>query len=173
MSKCKLLVELPSATVASLLAARLDGEIDIDDVIEQMAKRDQNRVRTSVLPSAKSKTRLKSLGRQGKYSFELLGECGSADTLGDLLVGALRSLAELDNRFLPKLAEKKARTRRLVARNPVDIYPNNKPLAHYSKIVCDGWWVGTNYSRQDVIRILSTACRVAGINWNEDLLVNF
>ena len=50
-------------------------------------------------------------------------------------------------------------------------YPGREDLSNHTAEVCHGWWVGTNYSRADVRRLLRSACQVAGIVWEVDLMV--
>ena len=64
-----------------------------------------------------------------------------------------------------------APSRRFIARNPKAIYPGREELSHRTARVCRGWWVGTNYSRVDVRRLLRAACEVAGLTWAVDLIV--
>ena len=51
------------------------------------------------------------------------------------------------------------------------IYPGREDLSSYTAEVCQGWWVGTNYSRTDVRRLLRAACQIAGLIWGVDLRV--
>lgn len=75
----------------------------------------------------------------------------------------LQWFAHLDADFLAKFSEGHGRTRRFLTRDPKAIYPDREDLSNYTAEVCHGWWVGTNYSRADVRRLLSAACQVAAL----------
>jgi len=104
-----------------------------------------------------------------KYDFDLLGERYSANTLGDVLVSVLQAFHEIDNSFLSRFAREVGRTRPMLARDPTDLYPGRADLARYSREVANGWYVGTNYSKRDVARILGGACEIAGLVPGQDL----
>ena len=106
-----------------------------------------------------------------KYIFEILGESYSVDTLADLLVLVLQTIHEIDNGFLPRLGQESGRVRPILARDPIELYPERPDLSHYSREVADGWYVGTNYSKRDVARILERACQITGLIIGDDLKV--
>ena len=108
------------------------------------------------------------------YRITLLGESFSAASLGDTLITVLGRLADMDSEFLPRLSLKHGRTRHHVAQRPEDVYPGRPDLAaRYSREIKPGWYVGDNYARRDVERILSDACEVAGITYGEDLVLEW
>ena len=107
----------------------------------------------------------------GKYRYQFLGEEGAADTLGALTADILRRIAALYPDFLDKYSQRRGRTRRFIARDPKAIYAGREDLSHLTTEVCRGWWVGTNYGRVDVRRLLHAACEVAGLAWAVDLIV--
>ena len=108
------------------------------------------------------------------YRITLLGESFSAASLGDTLITVLGRLADMDTEFLPRLSLKHGRTRQHVAQRPEDIYPGRPDLAdRYSREIRPGWYVGDNYARRDVERILSDACEIAGITYGEDLVLEW
>ncbi|MCH9050091.1 MAG: hypothetical protein IIA72_03270, partial [Proteobacteria bacterium] len=104
-----------------------------------------------------------------KYQFELLGENFVADSLVGILVIVLRTIQEIDPEFLSRLSQKSGRVRPIVARNPRDLYPGRPDLSHYSREITDGWFVGSNYSKRDVDRILQIVCTSGGLVYGKDL----
>ena len=104
-----------------------------------------------------------------KYLFDLLGEHFAVDVLADMLVTVLRSLQELDQGFLSRLSQEGGRTRPIVTQNRSDLYPGRPDLSHHSREITDSWFVGTNYSKRDVTRILQLVCKVGGLVFGEDL----
>ena len=91
------------------------------------------------------------------------------DTLADVLVLVLLFIHKIDDNFLPPISRESGRARPILARNPQELYPGRHYLSHYSRKVADGWYVGTNYSKKDVARILGRICDVAGLVLGDDL----
>lgn len=172
MANDMIFVTLPCDTVALLLAIRNDGEDSIDAVIDRLARAYCAPVADDYRPNIGCKSEPVSPQPRKKYQYEFLGEEGTANTLGELLADILRSFADLDAEFLEKFSEGQGRIRRFLARNPKAIYPGREDLSNCSAEVCQGWWVGTNYSRVDVRRLLHSACQLAGLTWEVDLLVD-
>ena len=167
-----LLVTIPCDTIALLLAVRRDEEDGVAAVIDRLARSHFAPVAEERKPDPRHESELISRRPTGKYRYVLLGEEGAADTLGKLLAGVLRRFADLDADILEKFSEGQGRTRRFLTRNPKAIYPGREDLSNYTAEVCHGWWVGTNYSRADVRRLLRAACQVAGLIWEVDLRVD-
>ena len=165
------LVELSCDTVALLLAVRCDQEDGVGAVIDRLAQLKF----PPVLDEQESRPRHESepISRRprGKYQYDFLGKEGASETLGKLLVDVLQCFADLDDNFLKRFSERHGRSRRFVARNPSAIYPGREDLSDYTAEVCQGWWVGTNYSRVDVRRLLRAACEVTGLIWDVDLRI--
>ena len=166
------LVTLPCDTIAILFALRRDKEDGVAAVIDRIARSHLSPVpdeRGSVLGCEPEPI---STRPQGKYRCRILGEEKAVDTLRELLVDVLRRFAARDSAFLQRFSEGQGRTRRFLARNPEAIYPGRADLSNYTAEVCGGWWVGTNYSRVDVRRLLRAACQVAGLIWDVDLIID-
>ena len=104
-----------------------------------------------------------------KYQFELLGENFVTDSLIGVLVTVIRTIQDLDHEFLSRLSQKGGRVRPIVAQNPRDLYPGRPDLSHYSREITDGWFVGSNYSKRDVDRILQIVCTSVGLVYGQDL----
>lgn len=168
-----LLVALSTDTISRLVAHRRKGENGVAAVIDRLARTGPpNDPRRQPKPASRPRSMPVRRKPRGKYRYELLGEEGVADTLGGLLADILRRFADLDSSFLEKYSRQTGRTRRFLTRDPKAIYPGREDLSGCAAEVCRGWWVGTNYSRTDVRRLLRTACRVAGIIWDVDLKVH-
>lgn len=128
---------------------------------------------TSVEDSNSDTSQTVSLKKRGAYQITILGDSYSAASLGDTLIMVLGQLSDMDSEFLPRLSLIRGRTRRHVAQLPEDIYPGRPDLAVRCREIRPGWYVGDNYSRRDVERILSDACEVAGITYGEDLILQW
>ena len=165
-----MLVRLPETTVVAL-ARQIRGDEDIVGVIGRLAK---THALTPTIASPNSSgpdaTRRPRTGKS-RYAITTLGEEASFQSLADCLVHAIDVLAGLDPAFLPRFAKRGGRTRRHVADARDAIYPGRADLLKYVRELPShpGWWVGTNYSWDDVERILGDAANVAGLDYGTDI----
>lgn len=115
--------------------------------------------RLPVQRTKRSKTRM-----TGNFNFTFKGEEHSAGSARDVMIRIFQLLAEEDLAFLERFAARKhGRKRRYVARDKRELYPNRPDLAEgQSAQIIPGWWIGTNYSRRDIKKIINLACEVAG-----------
>ena len=91
----------------------------------------------------------------------------------EVLVETLKLLAKSDPDFLNRFASRKhGRSRRYIAQAKNELYPGRPDLAVLSEEIYPGWWVGTNYSKQNIREILKLACEVAKLTFDSDLIVN-
>lgn len=107
--------------------------------------------------------------------FTLDGRQYPARSARDVLVNVFETLTKRDTTFLERFASlpKHGRKRRYLARNPEDLYPGRPDLARdHSTQLSSGWWLGTNYSRKAIVRIVKMACDVAHLEFGEELQVN-
>ena len=131
-------------------------------------------VATPLVQPNKSPSSTQRRRRTGTYVVALLGRRIEAGSLREAYVSCLKALAERDSQFLEALSKKQTRSRRIVARNPRDLYLRRPQLAenHASKLV-GPWWADTNLSRQQCEKRLQTACSVAGLEFGRDLGLEF
>ena len=94
----------------------------------------------------------------------------------DALCKILRHLQQADPSFLKRLSEHPdciGRSRRTLARRPEDLYPNRPDLqADQCASIADGWFLGTNTSTPQKLVTLRAAAEVAGLKYDEDLVVD-
>jgi len=106
------------------------------------------------------------------YGFVFKGEKYIASNAIEVLVKVLEKLSSLDSTFLIQFASRKhGKSRRYIAKNADELYPGREDLIHFSQQLSSGWWVGTNYSRSSIKKIIKMACEVAGISFGRDLIV--
>jgi hypothetical protein len=104
--------------------------------------------------------------------FELYGQHHSARNALEVLVKILEELTARDSTFPERFASRPrhGRTRRYLSRTPAELYPDRPDLAQdYSRQLNSGWWIGTNYSRRAISRIIELACDVAHLQYGSDL----
>lgn len=112
--------------------------------------------------------------RTGTYAYELLGERVEEGSLQAAYVGCLLQIAELKPAFLEQLSQQSTKSRRIVARDKEGLYLKTPELSgKYARPLTDGWWVDINLSRQQCEQRLRTACDVAGLKFDRDLVLNF
>jgi len=95
----------------------------------------------------------------------------SAHTGADALERFLNCLATENPENLEKLQIVRGRTRPLIASNKEKLYPGRADLSDYSREFVPGWFVGTNYSHSDVMRLLRAAAEAVGLVWGVDVYV--
>lgn len=74
--------------------------------------------------------------------------------------------------LLDRLADAGTRNRRIVAPSPGALYPRSPALAKHAEKLVDGWYVDVNLSKEQKLSRLRTACRLAGVMFGKDLIVD-
>jgi hypothetical protein len=98
-----------------------------------------------------------------KNSFLCQGKVFSAHSAGEAMRDIFRSLAERDATFLDRFAaHKQGKKRNYIAQDQADLYPGRPDLRKRSLEIIPGWWIGTNYSKGDMEKIIRHAEEVAG-----------
>ena len=86
------------------------------------------------------------------------------------LLAILREFDQRDPSFMERFAAKTRTTKRhLVDRNPDNLYIGSPQLKKYSQELGNGWWLGTNLSKSDVVRCVETACDIVGVKYGSQL----
>lgn len=100
----------------------------------------------------------------GAFYVKFKGSTYRVRTAREVLIKVFQVLAEADSGFLESFASRKhGKKRRYLARDKYELYPGRPDLAdQYSVEVVPGWWLGTNYSRQNIQEIIVLALEVAG-----------
>jgi len=95
----------------------------------------------------------------------------SAHTGADALEHFLKRLVSESPENLEKLQSVRGRIRPLIANTRKSLYPGRPDLSEMSREFIPGWFVGTNYSHSDVMRLLRAAAEAAGLVWGVDVYV--
>ncbi len=179
-------IEEPDDLLLELIADRVESLCGYKPDLDAVASFVSSRVRAGVTESQKTAgsqvpSGVQSVaaagGRPGpdRLGFRLHSREFSASSARDVLVKVFEELAARDKSFLERFAARArhGRTRRYVAREKSELYPGRPDLAdEYSHQLQSGWWIGTNYSRQGITKIIRLASEVAGISFGTDLMVN-
>jgi hypothetical protein len=161
------LTPLYEDTVTHLVHLRRTPEEPIAEVLKRLIdKHRSGRQSNEHVPNGPRRKR----PRQARYELTVFESTYSVGTLAEALATTLNVLADLDESFLDRASELGGRSRRHVARRREDIYPGRPGLNRdYTAEFRTGWWMGTNYSRADVCRILRDLCDAAGLKYGIDV----
>ena len=79
------------------------------------------------------------------------------------MIKLFQLLVKEDADFLERFASRKhGKKRRYVSRNRSELYHDRPDLVNEHSIeIVPGWWMGTNYSRNNIQKIIDLACEVA------------
>jgi len=174
----ELLIELIADKVESLCGYKPDPDT-VANFLSQDSKKAIKTASTVQQTTGRQKppviTHVKTKARPGQYSFKFMEEVYGARNARDVLINILGLLARKDGSFLERFAArpKHGRKRRFVAPNKMELYPNRPDLCEeHSYELTPGWWVGTNYSRNNIEKIIKMACEVAGIKFGAELIIH-
>ena len=107
----------------------------------------------------------------------ILGKEHESRNAMEATIRVLRVLAERDPSFLERCSrheQAKGRVRRYIARTPEELYPDgDEDLRAHRAELPGGWLVGTNMNNDIKRKILRMAAEVAGLTFDEDLVVDF
>jgi hypothetical protein len=106
--------------------------------------------------------------RSGEYWFELNGKRQEFHSLRDLLAGGLNALEKERPGTLEILSHIKPRSRRIVARDPKELFDKDHLAKDYAEKLMDGWYYGTNNSAAETDNWLERATTCAGLKWGEE-----
>jgi hypothetical protein len=172
-----LLIELIADKVESLCGYKPDPDTVASFLANgaNPAANPQNKPKLYQQPKAQKKsqpsirqTELSSVG------FSLQGRTYTSRNARDVMVKLFEELARKDSTFLERFAArpKHGKKRRFIARSQVELYPDRPDLGEaHSHQLSNGWWIGTNYSRENIEKIIRMACEVAGIDYGTDVKI--
>lgn len=112
--------------------------------------------------------------RTGTYRVVVLGDPIEATSLKEAYKMIVVSLAKRDGAFLTRLSLQNFRSRKIVAKEPSDLYRKSPGLAKdHAERLLDGWWIDTNLSRSQIRARLECAAAVAGLAFGKDIQADF
>lgn len=96
------------------------------------------------------------------------------NTASDIYVEILNQFISEDIKFAEKFGNllSRNRKRRYIAERKEDLYIGRPDLANCSKKLNNGWYVGTNYSRQSILNNIKIACEIMEVKLGIDLIIN-
>ena len=110
--------------------------------------------------------------KTGHFRVQLAGHFQFADSQKAAYRLALIWLDKYKPGTLGRLANEPQRRRRIVAASPQDLYPKSPALVKMAEKLTDDWYVDVNLSKEQKLSRLKSACRVAGLVFGEDLIID-
>lgn len=171
-----LLIELVADKVESLCGYKPYPDT-VANFFAENAKYTESGLPHKLIQARKPKTQPQLRGVQHgirHYGFTLKGRDFQARNARDVMIQILGELARADSSFLDRFAArpKHGRKRRFVARSKSELYPDRPDLCEeHSHQLVPGWWVGTNYSKENIFKIVKMACEVAGLSFGRELTI--
>ncbi len=97
------------------------------------------------------------------FVFSIKGQKYQAGSAREVVTKVFQLLAKEDGGFLERFAARKhGKKRRYLAQNRNELYPGRPDLSEeHAMEIADGWWMGTNYSRRDLQKMINLAREVA------------
>lgn len=106
--------------------------------------------------------------RTGNFSIVFKGTHYQARSAKDVMTKVFELLDQENPLFLEKFAERDlGRTRKYLARNKEELYPNTPHLASSHSHPIQGWWLATNHGRVAIKNILDIAIEVSDLRPGE------
>jgi hypothetical protein len=105
--------------------------------------------------------------RGGEYWFEMDGRRVECRSLKELLSAGLLALESAQPGTIEKLSHIKPRSRRIVARDPKQLFDKDHLAKDYAEKLTEGWFFGTNNSANETNAWLQRACECAGVTCGE------
>jgi hypothetical protein len=110
----------------------------------------------------------------GETGFILLGQTYRCSTIKDVLISVFEKLAERDEEFPRRFADRPHGTkRRYLAQSRQELFPDRPDLQEeFSYRTSFGWYIGTHHGRGSATRVIHLACEVAQLEYDQDLILN-
>lgn len=111
--------------------------------------------------------------RSGKYYIEVKGNTIECVSLKETLSEGLKALKKIHPGTLDKLTTIMPRSKRIVSRDPNQLFKKPDLVHRYSEKLVDDWWFGTNNSTNETLTWLRRGADIAGLVWGEDIETSF
>lgn len=174
------LIEEEDSLLVELLAEKV-AEIcgytpDINTVVEFLRKQDTHVPGHEPLKPSISKLKILSQPQspEGFVGFTYKGEHFQEKNAVRTMISIFNLLAKKDQQFLERfMSRKHGRTRRYVAHKKEELYPHQSLdfCVLHSVQLDSKLWIGTNYSKGSIEKIIEMACEVAELQFGSDLIV--
>jgi hypothetical protein len=141
--------------------------IDFRDEVVRPLQQAKAAVRAAPTPVARHPR------QSGKYLVDVKGTTTVCHSLHEALAVGLRALEAQRPGSLERLSQVKPRTKRIVAREPSDLFDDQDLVENYARELMPGWWYGANNSAAETRSWLQRGCELAQLTWGKDFTVDF
>ena len=107
--------------------------------------------------------------RTGDYSIDIKGDKMDCASLKELLSTGLKAFEKHRPGTLNDLSTIMPRSKRIVSLEPNQLFTNPDLVQKYSEKLVDGWWYGTNNSKDETLTWLRRGAEIAGLEWGKDI----
>ncbi len=111
--------------------------------------------------------------RSGKYSIEIKGNMTECVSLKEVLAEGLKAFEIIRPGTLDELTKIMPRSKRIVSRDPKQLFKNPEMVRMFSEKLVDGWWFGINNSAAETLTWLRRGADIAGLEWGKDGKTSF
>jgi excisionase family DNA binding protein len=154
-------------------SAWLVPESALAEFLEEEFARQNPALVTMVEKRARTPERRKSsgtrTGRMHAVQLTFRGRRMEMPNYAAAVIWVIEEIAEADATFLERLGAVRRGRRRYVARNRDELYVNRPDLP--AREMRNRWWIGTNYSRTELEKMLRKACELAGLRFGLDVAI--
>jgi hypothetical protein len=177
----KALVEEPDSLLLELLAEKVEDLCGYKPDLELCNQFLENnpspiqKLGSSNTPTHESKSKKDLRTRTVEdFVFTFQGKTYKAGSARDVMTKFFHLLVAEDPDFLEKFASRKhGKKRRYVAKDLHELYPGRADLAEdHSVEIIPGWWLGTNYSRSSIQKIIDLALEVIPAKLRSTIKIN-
>lgn len=160
-------IEVTLATYKAIEAARLSFGESHDEIVQRVMSARR-------LPRSPEGARQgpPATRRRGNISVQLFGRSVDVANLKGAYIAILNSLLRHKPSLFELLSHQGTRRRRWIARKANELYLESPHLANDHALSIGGdWFVDTNLSRKQIDQRLTTAARLAGYRYGEDVSI--
>jgi hypothetical protein len=152
----------------------LNPSLVIDFTKEAVRPFKQDNAKEKPLEEKPAVTHTQRTSRQtGRYLLDFMGSTTECRSLKELLGQGLRELEKYQPGLLKQLSAIKPRTKRIVAREPSQLFDQSDLSEKYADQLVDGWWYGTNNSADETRTWLKRGAELANLIWDKDMSVSY
>jgi len=119
-----------------------------------------------------ARTAQKASRQTGRYLLDFKGITTECRSLKEMLAQGLMALEAHQRGVLQKLSAIKPRTKRIVAREPSQLFDQTELSDKYAEQLMAGWWYGTNNSADETRTWLQRGAEIAGLEWGKDISIS-
>ena len=168
------MVECLASRVADLCGYEPDSDTCVDFLTKLAGS---SRPISTRRPQSSSKSIDRPIGNNSfgeDIGFMLRGETHRCRNATSVMSSIIEALVAADSSFPERFeARKHGAKRRYLSRTKEELYPGRPDLCEIHSLELGfGWYLGTNYSKRAMERIIELACEVAGLEFGNDLTIN-